>query len=52
MARIEVQIAIKCLLQRFPNIQLNTEVIERPKDYTVRSIKSLPVRLKNGKGER
>jgi hypothetical protein len=47
VARLELQVAINALLQSFPHIQLNADAIERPHDYTVRSIKALPVRLRN-----
>ena len=44
LARVEVQVAINALLRRLPGIELNTDTLERPEDYTVRSLKSLPVR--------
>jgi cytochrome P450 len=43
LARLEAQIAINALLRRLPSPQLNTDVIDRPRDFTVRSIRSLPV---------
>jgi len=43
LARLEVQIAISSLLRRIPHLELATDDINRPEDYTVRSIKSLPV---------
>lgn len=43
LARMEVQIAISTLLRRIPHFELATDEIDRPEDYTVRSIKSLPV---------
>ena len=43
LARLEVQIAINALLRRIPDLELATGEIDRPEDYTVRSIKSLPV---------
>jgi cytochrome P450 len=43
LARLEVQIAINTLLRRIPTLELASDDIDRPEDYTVRSIKSLPV---------
>ena len=45
LARIETQIAIKALLRRLPRLELKTDVVDRPQDFTVRSIRSLPVRF-------
>ncbi len=45
VARLEVQVAINALLRSFPNIRFNADSVERPHDYTVRSMKALPVRL-------
>jgi len=45
LARIETQIAINALLRRLPRLELKTDVVDRPQDFTVRSIRSLPVRF-------
>jgi cytochrome P450 len=47
LARLEVQIAINALLRWLPHLELAAGTIERPEDYTVRSLKSLPVRWQN-----
>ena len=47
LARLEVQVAVNGLLREFPGLELATETIDRPEDVTVRSLRSLPVRLKN-----
>jgi pimeloyl-[acyl-carrier protein] synthase len=43
LARLEAQIAINALLSRFPGLELKSNVIDRPHDFTVRSVRSLPV---------
>ncbi len=43
LARIETQIAIQTLFQRFPEMQLTDERVEWRHDYTFRSLKALPV---------
>jgi cytochrome P450 len=45
LARIETQIAINALLRRLHRLELKTDVVDRPQDFTVRSIRSLPVRF-------
>lgn len=47
LARIETQIAIQTLIQRFPQMDLTGEPVEWRHDYTFRSLKALPVVLKN-----
>ena len=43
LARLEGQEAFKALAQRFPNLHVETEVVEYQPSIALRSIKSLPV---------
>ena len=43
LARIQSQIAINTLVQRLPNLKLNTEKLEWRKNINIRGLKSLPV---------
>jgi cytochrome P450 len=45
LARIETQIAVQTLIQRFPRMQLTEARVEWRHDYTFRSLKALPVNL-------
>jgi pimeloyl-[acyl-carrier protein] synthase len=43
LAKVQAQIAINSLIQRFPNLQLATDQIEWHKTITLRGLKELPV---------
>ncbi|AXC14766.1 putative cytochrome P450 hydroxylase [Acidisarcina polymorpha] len=45
LAKLEIQISLASLLQRFPNIELNTTTFDYQPAYWMRSLKSLPVRI-------
>jgi cytochrome P450 len=43
LARLQGQIAISTLVQRLPNLKLNTDKLEWRKNINIRGLKSLPV---------
>jgi cytochrome P450 len=45
LARIETQIAVQTLIQRFPHLELTEARVEWRHDYTFRSLKGLPVNI-------
>ena len=46
LARIEAQIAFRAMMQRLPEMQLDTDCIEYQPAMGIRSLKSLPVRFR------
>ncbi|GAB1545392.1 cytochrome P450 [Scytonema sp. NUACC21] len=49
LGRLQAQVAINTLIQRLPNLRLNTDELEWRKSFTIRALNALPVAFTPGK---